>query len=100
MTATAPKITPTQRRILAVLADGEAHSREELIACMSDAQGIDEDYGTSTYNCLRMHISNLRKVLVPKGQDIVCVKTSWKIGRRRPMYRQIRHLRRPRLLSK
>ena len=100
MTATQPKITPTQRRILAVLSDGEPHSREELIACMPDSEGIEGDYGTSAYNCLRMHISNLRKHLALKGQDVVCVKTQWSVGRRRPMYRQVRHLHYRRLLTK
>lgn len=92
--------TPTQRRILAVLADGEPHSREELIACLGDADGIAGQYDESAYSCLRMHISNLRKVLSAKGQDIVCVKPPWRISRWRPMYRQVRHLHYRRLLSK
>jgi DNA-binding winged helix-turn-helix (wHTH) protein len=58
--------TPTQRRILAVLADWRPHSREELHACLNDDLG-------SLAN-LWAHVSNIRKALQPLGRDIVSVR--------------------------
>jgi DNA-binding SARP family transcriptional activator len=56
--------TPTQRRILEVLADGMPHRRESLHACLPDDMGALAN--------LRFHLSQLRKVLRPLGQDIIC----------------------------
>ena len=55
--------TPTQKRILTVLADGYRHSREELRRC------IDE---YSELTTLRMHLSYLRTKLHRRGEDIIC----------------------------
>jgi DNA-binding winged helix-turn-helix (wHTH) protein len=68
--------TPTQRRILDVLADRMPHRREELHACLPDDLGALAN--------LRFHLSQLRKVLRPHGQDIIC-----QLYRNRLHYRQI-----------
>lgn len=60
----AQEFTPTERRMLAVLSDGMMHSREELHACLPD--------DLDPLSAIRNHVSNLRKKLLPKGQDIVC----------------------------
>ena len=56
--------TPTERRILALLADGRAHTRAELLALLSDDLGAPSN--------VRAHVSNLRRRLRPKGEEIVC----------------------------
>lgn len=56
--------TKTQNAMLAVLSDGQPHTREELHKCLPDE--------LSEMSAVRFHISNIRKVLRPKGQDIVC----------------------------
>lgn len=58
--------TPIQRMILAVLADGEAHRRQEVIDALPEPE-----YRTS--KCLRVHMHYLRKRLEPRGETIVCV---------------------------
>lgn len=56
--------TPTQKKLLAVLADGLPHSREELHACLWDEAG--------PLSNIQVHLSTIRKQLRLKGQDIVC----------------------------
>lgn len=53
--------TPTQRRMLAVLADGQPHHKSELQACLPDE-----------LSTIYMHVSNIRAKLRPQGQDIIC----------------------------
>jgi hypothetical protein len=57
--------TPTQRRMLAVLADGLPHRREEQAACLHD--------DLAPTGAIRFHLANLRKSLQPQGLDILCV---------------------------
>lgn len=71
--------TPTHKRMLAVLADGLPHRREELHACLSDELG--------PINNIHVHISNMRKKLRARGQDIVC-----EVVNRRFLYRHVRLL--------
>ena len=56
--------TPTQRRILLVLSDGMPHPFAELLACLPDE--------LSDISALRMMLSKMRKVLRPRGEDIIC----------------------------
>jgi hypothetical protein len=63
-----PDATPTQRRILAVLADGLGHRKAELWACLGDEK--------ATKFVLATHLCNLRKKLRPRGYDIVAVRTN------------------------
>lgn len=51
-------------KMLAVLSDGMPHRREELHACLWDEDG--------DLSNIQIHISHLRKVLRPRGEDIVC----------------------------
>lgn len=61
---TSTRLTPTHRRMLAVLADGMPHKREELRACLWDELGPQSNVWA--------HISTLRKYLQERGQTIVC----------------------------
>jgi hypothetical protein len=58
------KLTPTQRRMLSLLADGLPHTREELHACLNDEQ--------ADLSSIQGPISNLRKLMRPHGHDIIC----------------------------
>jgi hypothetical protein len=79
--------TPTQKRIMDVLADGEPHSLRELFKLLDAPPG---DAATSlqlstAFVCLQNHIKNVRKHVRPKGLDIVC-----QIIYRRKNYRLVR----------
>ena len=56
--------TPTEKRILTVLSDGQAHRREELHKCLPDE--------LAALEAIQPHISRLRKKLSPVGEDIIC----------------------------
>lgn len=62
----ADKFTPTERRILDLLADGQLHNRKEVHAC------LDDDLANPT--AIKFHISNMRKKLNPSGYDIFCAE--------------------------
>ena len=55
--------TPTEQRMIDVLADGKPHRREELHACLGDE--------LQPLTAIQMHICKMRKKLV--GHDILCV---------------------------
>jgi hypothetical protein len=55
--------TPTQQRILAVLADGKPHRPVDLRECLGDDMAV--------HSTLRVHIYNLRRLL-PPGEAILC----------------------------
>lgn len=74
--------TPTQRRMLAVLADGMPHAPADLLACLWDSQATIEN--------VRSHLSLLRKKLRPRGQDVVAQTIH-----RRTYYRHVRLLTSP-----
>jgi len=57
--------TPTQKRMLKVLSDGQRHTREELHACLDDE--------LSALSAIQAHITYIRKHLEIRGEDIVCV---------------------------
>ena len=68
--------TPTQRRLLDVLSDGEVHDRDELVACLED--------GLSVWRNVNPHLIAIRKKLRPNRQDIIC-----QVLNRRFVYRLI-----------
>ncbi len=72
----APDLTRVQARMLALLSDGQPHSRESLHALLWDT---DAPVGN-----IHTHISTLRKKLRPLGQWIVC-----EYARRTIHYRRI-----------
>lgn len=74
------EFTPTQVKILAVLADGLPHVRDELSACMPDE--------LAKRGSVRMHLYDLRKRLKKRGETIVCEWSYYKI-----FYRHVRLLR-------
>ena len=80
--------TPTQRAILTVLSDGEEHTPLELIQCL--AKGFVETEMESARSALAFHLHALRKVLRPKGEDIVCRSSG-----RRLNYQHVRLLANP-----
>lgn len=55
-------LTPTQSRMLQLLADGEAHLNKELQTCLQDDLG--------PVSNIWAHLTAIRKVLRPRGQDI------------------------------
>lgn len=59
----AEHFTPIQQSILQILSDGLPHSRDELHECCKPS-GI---------GALRHHICDIRKMLLNKGENIVCV---------------------------
>ena len=71
--------TPTERRILAVLADGQPHGKAELHKCLEDDLSKPES--------VRTHIHRLRPKLRRFGQDIL-----GEYRNRACFYRQIRLL--------
>jgi hypothetical protein len=71
--------TPTQQAMLDVLSDGQAHTRQELHACLPDELG--------PLSNINSHLCNTRKHLRPIGQDIVC-----ELVNRRICYRHVRLL--------
>lgn len=84
-TAMREGFTRTQSAMLDVLADGMPHTRMELHAC------LDDELGPLSNIC--MHISNIRKILRPKGQDIVCELVHVTIkGGSKIQYRHVRLL--------
>lgn len=74
-----PEFTPTQLRILQVLADGMRHHKTELHACLDDE--------LARVDTVLFHIANIRKILRTIGQDIVCESLG-----RKCVYRQVRLL--------
>jgi DNA-binding winged helix-turn-helix (wHTH) protein len=74
--------TPTERRILNILADGQPHVLHDLHRCLND--------DLSAMSTLYSHVYNLRAKLRPKGQDILCENI-----RRRCYYRHVRLLASP-----
>ena len=74
-----PKFTPTQQRIVDLLNDGMPHTRQELHNCLEDRH--------SPISSINIHISALRKKLIPAGSTILCQLSS-----RRLYYRHVRLL--------
>jgi DNA-binding CsgD family transcriptional regulator len=57
-----PDLTPTQRRVLNLLRDGQAHTPREIHLLLPDDLG-----GPAN---VRQHLSRLRRKLYATGQDI------------------------------
>ena len=57
-------LTSTQQAMLSVLADGRPHRRGELHACLPDELGAMSN--------VQPHLTAIRKVLRPRGQEIIC----------------------------
>ncbi len=55
--------SPTQQRIVDLLSDGLLHSKEQIYGMLLTANSV---------NHIQMHISNIRKIIRPRGQDISC----------------------------
>lgn len=58
------KFTPTQQKLLRVLADGNRHRRRELLDAMGDDQATPANLST--------HLCILRKRLSDMGETILC----------------------------
>lgn len=76
------QFTPTQQRMVDLLSDGLPHSRHELHACLNDE--------LQPLIHITPHLTLIRKVLRPKGQDIIC-----EIYNRTVHYRHVRLLHNP-----
>ena len=55
--------TPTQRRIIDLLKDGQPHKRDEVRQCVDDLASLET---------LKQHLIELRKKLRPHGYDVIC----------------------------
>ena len=73
-----PSFTPTQQLIMDLLSDGEPHKRAELLNAIDPL---------CTPNTLQTHLSNIRKVIRPSGEDVVC-----ELRERGIWYRRVRLL--------
>lgn len=71
------EFTPTQTKILNLLADGKPHTKNEVRMTIGDEFTSDAT--------LRMHISNIRIRLKNRCEDIVC-----RIDQRRAYYQHVR----------
>lgn len=60
----AGRLTPTEERILRVLADGRRHTRLEVHVCLNDE--------LAQMGAIRPHISRLRRKLRKNGEDVIC----------------------------
>ncbi len=56
--------TKTEQSMLKVFSDGMRHSREEVHGCLNDE--------LQPLSGIRAHICNMRKKLIPMGENIVC----------------------------
>lgn len=75
-----PHFTPTESRLIRMLADGQPHPKGQLVQCLPDE--------LATFEALRQHILRLREKLEPIGQTIVCVSR----GNLSTCYRHVRLL--------
>lgn len=71
---TKSKISPTEQKLLDILSDGHPHSIASLKQCLSDEE-------LSSVNSLQFHISNMRKILLPQGRDIVARDGGYRLMR-------------------
>ena len=71
--------TPIERKLLDVLADGQPHTRDELMKAHGDI--------IVARQAIQGHLSRIRKRLRPQGLDILCV-----LRHRRIHYQQVRLL--------
>lgn len=69
------KYTPTEKRILNLLSDGEAHLIKDMISCLEDE--------LSDSKTVTVHITNIRSKL-PRDEWIVC-----EVKHRKTYYRHI-----------
>lgn len=83
-TAMRDEFTRTQSAMLSVLADGMPHTRMELHACLPDELG--------PLSNVWKHVTNIRKILRPRGQDILCELVTAPKGGSRIQYRHVRLL--------
>ena len=58
------KFPPVQRKMMAVLQDGNLHRPDELQACLWDDQGPVKN--------ITPHLVAIRKVINPSGLEIIC----------------------------
>lgn len=75
------KLTPTEQRIYDYLADGEGHTKDELVALLDDDMAGD--------SAVRFHTYRLRLKLKTIGEDLIFQSQ----GNRRPvLVRRVKHL--------
>ena len=69
-------LTPNDERILGILNDGQRHSAEELLECLSD--------DLASRGAVKVAVCRLRAKLRRRGRDILC-----EFYNRRCFYRQV-----------
>jgi hypothetical protein len=73
-------LTPTGQRMMAILGDGLPHSRYDLFTALQTPD--------AKLSNIRAHITWIREVIRPRGEDIVCEINPGK--RRGIFYRHVR----------
>lgn len=73
------RFTPVQSKLLQLLSDGQPHSYNELLSCLSE---------NAKLSSLKVHLSEIRKIVNPVGEEIIC-----EIYKRKRCYRHINLLR-------
>ena len=68
MSRNGTKFTDTEKKIVDVLSDGLRHHSIELQQLLPDQRAE----GISKHGTVRVHIVNIRKVIRPRGEDILC----------------------------
>ena len=65
------KFTPTEKKMLKLLADGLPHTRRELHAILYDDQGA--------LSNIQVHLSRIRRKIKHTGKGIICELSSRRI---------------------
>lgn len=76
--------TPTEQRFIDLLSDGLSHTKSEMMQCLWD------EHNERPLVAMQMHVSRIRKKLRPKGEDLVCEVSGYRI-----FYRHVRMLSNP-----
>lgn len=74
------RFTPTQKRILSVLSDGQPHTKAELLDAIAEG---------ATMNTFSVHLAAIREILRPSGQDVIPQYTGKRGANHNCLYRWV-----------
>ena len=63
--------SPTEQRIMDLLSDGLPHTKKEMVACLADPMGGEDN--------VKPHLHNLRKKLLTRNEAVLCVLVGGRI---------------------
>ena len=58
-------LSPTEQRIMDLLSDGLPHTKKEMVLCLADPMGGEDN--------VKPHLHNLRKKLLIQNEAVLCV---------------------------